>query len=155
MLIYFAAPLFCQAERDFNLKLTTQLERHGFSVFLPQRDGVELTEAFLRDKNEKERCKAIFNFDRNEILKSDIVLFVLDGRVPDEGLGVELGIAHENKFQQDQEKLLIGFFTDMRTFAQVFRLNAMVMGALDDLVSNEADLLAKLTAFRDKHKASP
>lgn len=40
-LIYFAAPLFSQAEREFNLMLTANLESIGFDIFLPQRDGVE------------------------------------------------------------------------------------------------------------------
>jgi nucleoside 2-deoxyribosyltransferase len=148
VLIYFAAPLFCQAERDFNLKLTTKLEEAGFSVFLPQRDGVELSKDFLRGKTEKEICQAIFNLDRSKILESDIVIFILDGRVPDEGLGVELGIAHENKFLKDQEKLLIGYSTDMRVFAKVFKVNAMLFGALDDLVSNENDLIEKIRTFQ-------
>jgi len=148
VLIYFAAPLFCQAERDFNLKLTTKLEEAGFSVFLPQRDGVELSKDFLRGKTEKAICQAIFNLDRSKILESDIVIFILDGRVPDEGLGVELGIAHENKFLKDQEKLLIGYSTDMRVFAKVFKVNAMLFGALDDLVSNENDLIEKIRTFQ-------
>ncbi len=37
--VYFAAPLFSQSEKDFNLKLTHVLEAHGYTVFLPQRDG--------------------------------------------------------------------------------------------------------------------
>lgn len=41
MFIYFAAPLFCQAEKAFNLQLTRKLEERGFTVFLPQRDGVD------------------------------------------------------------------------------------------------------------------
>ena len=38
MLIYFAGPLFCPAERIFNTDLTKKLEHLGFSVFLPQGD---------------------------------------------------------------------------------------------------------------------
>jgi nucleoside 2-deoxyribosyltransferase len=152
VLVYFAAPLFCQAERDFNLKLTKKLEENGFSVFLPQRDGVELSEDFLKDKSEKEICTEIFNIDRRMILEADIVLFILDGRVPDEGLGVELGIAYENKFLRGREKLLIGYSTDMRVFADIFKLNAMLFGALDDLVSHDKDLLEKVKAFRKVQK---
>ncbi len=37
--VYFASPLFSQCEKDFNLKLTEILEKHGYEVFLPQRDG--------------------------------------------------------------------------------------------------------------------
>ena len=39
--IYLAGPLFSEAERRFNLRLTHRLEALGFEVFLPQRDGVE------------------------------------------------------------------------------------------------------------------
>lgn len=48
MKIYFAAPLFCKSERDFNINLTKQLEELGYEVFLPQRDGacVELDIAY-------------------------------------------------------------------------------------------------------------
>jgi nucleoside 2-deoxyribosyltransferase len=41
MLIYLAGPLFSHAERRFNAHLAGRLEAAGFSVFLPQRDGVE------------------------------------------------------------------------------------------------------------------
>jgi hypothetical protein len=41
VLIYLAGPLFSEAERRFNLRLTQRLEALGFEVFLPQRAGVE------------------------------------------------------------------------------------------------------------------
>ena len=39
--LYFAAPLFSEAELAFNAALTAEVERLGFAVFLPQRDGVD------------------------------------------------------------------------------------------------------------------
>jgi len=147
MHIYFAAPFFCPAERDFNLKLTTKIEMLGFSVFLPQRDGVELKEELFRELSEVEICRKIFNIDRIELLKADVFLMILDGRFPDEGVCVELGIAHENKYIDNKEKLLIGFITEMRVFSEKFKLNAMLLGALDDLVNNEIDLIEKINAY--------
>lgn len=147
MLIYFAGPLFSQAERAFNTYLTTKLEHLGFQVFLPQRDGIELTEALFNELSDQERSKKIFNIDRNQILKANIFLMILDGRGQDEGTCVELGIAHENKYRNKQEKLLIGFLTDMRVFAEKFRLNAMLTGALDCIVDNEIDLFQKFEDF--------
>ena len=38
--VYLAGPLFNQAEKDFNLKITKVLEHNGYQVFLPQRDGI-------------------------------------------------------------------------------------------------------------------
>ncbi len=52
MLIYFAGPLFSEAERAFNLGLTKRLEQANFEVFLPQRDGAE------RDKPPYDRMSA-------------------------------------------------------------------------------------------------
>ena len=147
MLIYFAGPLFSQAERIFNIYLTTKLENLGFHVFLPQRDGIELSEALFHELSDQELSKKIFNIDRNQILKADIFLMILDGRGQDEGTCVELGIAHENKFARNKEKLLIGFLSDMRVFAEKFRLNAMLTGALDCIVDNEIDLMQKIEDF--------
>ena len=39
--VYFAAPLFSQSEKEYNLRITNILEEYGYEVFLPQRDGVE------------------------------------------------------------------------------------------------------------------
>ncbi len=39
--LYFAAPLFSESERAFNAALTAEIERRGFTVFLPQRDGAD------------------------------------------------------------------------------------------------------------------
>lgn len=80
--VYFAAPLFCKSERDFNCALTEILEEHGYKVFLPQRDGYEAIE--LMGMSESEKVKLIFDKDTSEILNSDVFFMVLDGRVPDD-----------------------------------------------------------------------
>ena len=97
MLIYFGAPLFCEAEKAFNLRLTDILEERGFSVFLPQRDGVESSQPPYDEMTNDERRQAIFSLDRDKVLEADIFLFILDGRVPDEGACVELGLAYGQK----------------------------------------------------------
>jgi nucleoside 2-deoxyribosyltransferase len=58
--------------------------------------------------------QTIFELDRDQLLQSDIFLFVLDGRIPDEGACVELGVAYGQKHLLQQAKLLIGLHTDMR-----------------------------------------
>ena len=87
MRIYFAGPLFCNAEQAFNAQLAAQLEGLGFSVFLPQRDGVESWNLDEENISGDDLRRKIFAVDRDEILKADIFLFVLDGRMPDEGRG--------------------------------------------------------------------
>ncbi len=91
MKIYFAAPLFCNAEKIFNEELCNKLEHIGFEVFLPQRDGAEKTIIDYKDLEKVERRQAIFKCDYEQIVSSEIFLFVLDGRIPDEGACVELG----------------------------------------------------------------
>ena len=56
--VYFAGPLFCQSEKDFNKKIAAVLEKHGYEVFLPQRDGYEAAQ--LRDHSEEEVVAKIF-----------------------------------------------------------------------------------------------
>jgi nucleoside 2-deoxyribosyltransferase len=116
MLIYFAGPLFCQGELAFNLQLTEKLESRGFRVFLPQRDGAERGLPPYNAMTSAEWRQAIFTLDRDKVLESDVLLFVLDGRVPDEGACVELGIAYAQKHLTHREVLLIGLQTDSIEF---------------------------------------
>jgi nucleoside 2-deoxyribosyltransferase len=147
VLIYFAGPLFSEAERRFNLGLTQRLEATGFEVFLPQRDGAERNRPPYDAMTPEERRRAMFRLDRSRILDSDVFLFVLDGRVPDEGACVELGIAHCQKYLQNSEKLLIGLHTDTRAAFVSTRLNPMVRVPLDYVVDDEQSLLELLAGY--------
>jgi nucleoside 2-deoxyribosyltransferase len=147
MLIYFAAPLFCQAELAFNLQLTVKLEERGFTVFLPQRDGLESSKPPYNEMTNDEQRQAIFVLDRDKILDADVFLFVLDGRVPDEGACVELGIAYGQKHLLQQDKLIIGLQTDSRAAYLGAKLNAILHGSLDYVADNEYDLIAALEEY--------
>jgi nucleoside 2-deoxyribosyltransferase len=147
VLIYLAGPLFSAAERRFNLGLTQRLEAVGFEVFLPQRDGAERDRPPYDAMTPEERRQAMFRLDRSRILDSDVFLFVLDGRVPDEGACVELGIAHCQKYLQNGEKLLIGLHTDTRAAFVGARLNPMVRVPLDYVVDDEQSLLELLAGY--------
>jgi len=118
--VYFAAPLFSQGEKDYNLLLTKILEDHGYEVFLPQRDGYLAAE--LEGKTEEELTRLIFEKDLSEVLKADIIFMVLDGRIPDEGACVELGIAYANG------KRCYGVKTDARSVEINMDLNPMIAG---------------------------
>jgi len=146
-LIYLAGPLFSEAERRFNHGLTQRLEATGFEVFLPQRDGAERNRPPYDAMTPEERRRAMFRLDRSRILDSDVFLFVLDGRVPDEGACVELGIVHCQKYLQNSEKLLIGLHTDTRAAFVSARLNPMVRLPLDYVVDDEQSLLELLAGY--------
>ena len=123
--VYFAAPLFSDAEREYNLKIVNILEKYGYEVFLPQRDGFLAPE--LEGKTEEEKTKMIFEKDRDEVLKADILFMMLDGRVPDEGACVELGIAYANG------KRCYGFKSDSRSVELDMDMNPMITGCFTKL----------------------
>ena len=147
MYIYLAGPLFCDAERAFNAQLAEKLEGRGYSVFLPQRDGVESWTLVEEKLTGDALRRKFFAVDRNEILKADVFLFILDGRVPDEGACVELGIAYTQKLIEGRDKLIIGLLTDRRSAFPEAQLNAMIEGALDSVSKNTADLISGLEAY--------
>lgn len=139
--IYFAGPLFSKAERNYNDQLCLQIEDIGFKVFLPQRDGAELDKSPYQEMTQSQRNKVIFELDVKKVIDCDIFLFVLDGRVPDEGACFELGIAYNLKVQNNSKKHIIGLHTDMRASFIDSKLNAMIEGAFDEIFTSENDLI--------------
>ena len=126
--VYFAGPLFSESEKEYNAKLTRILEDYGYEVFLPQRDGFLAAE--LEGKSEAEKTQMIFEKDLEHVLEADIVFMVLDGRVPDEGACVELGIAYAN------DKRCYGFKTDARSVEMDMDLNPMISGCFIKVFRN-------------------
>lgn len=107
--LYIAGPLFSHAELEFNEKIDIFLRNLGFETFLPQRDGYLLADLLDQYSNKQEAIDTIFYKDVEEIKNCDAVLFVLDGRVPDEGACVEVGLAYAF------DKECIGFKSDSRS----------------------------------------
>ena len=62
--IYFACPMFSQADKNYNLEIVKILEDYGYNVFLPQRDGIEAAQ--LEGKTEEELTKMIFELDAGD-----------------------------------------------------------------------------------------
>ena len=112
--------MFSKGEKDFNLEITKVLEDHGYKVFLPQRDGLEAPK--LEGKTPEEKTRMIFDKDYNEVMKADIVFMVLDGRVPDEGACVELGLGYANN------KRCYGIKSDPRSVELDMDLNPLIAG---------------------------
>lgn len=130
--IYCAGPLFNPKEREDMNSIATVLEDAGYSVFLPQRDGLELAKLLpvLIEKDiSKEEASivlnnAIFSLDVFEVIDSDGVVLNINGRVPDEGAMVEAGIAWAH------EKPVVIFKNDDRSLIQG-NCNPLVMGLAD------------------------
>ncbi|SCW65579.1 Nucleoside 2-deoxyribosyltransferase [Ruminococcaceae bacterium YRB3002] len=144
--VYFAGPLFNQGEKEFNLKLTNLLEAHGYTVFLPQRDGIEA--ALLEGKSEQEMSEMIFALDEGEVLKADILFMNLDGRAPDEGACVELGIAYANGLR------CYGVKTDTRSVEKSLDINPMITGCMTELFTyyDGDELIAALEQYLSENE---
>jgi len=144
MNFYFAGPLFCEAERRFNAELTGKIERLGYTVFLPQRDGIVQPapggQSSLQSA-EGDRSAAIFAMDRDRILATDVFFYVLDGRIPDEGAAVALGIAYASRLSGGKPSRIVGLHTDSRAAFIGARLNPMIQEPLDRIFNTEGELL--------------
>jgi nucleoside 2-deoxyribosyltransferase len=111
--VYLAAPLFSEAECDFNRKLRDEIISAGFKVFLPQEDSNNI-------KDMKDRQKIIFNKNLKGIENSDILVAVIDGADVDSGTAWEIGFAFA------KGKPLLGLRTDFRTLGIEGAVNLMI-----------------------------
>ena len=132
MKIYIAAPLFSIAEKKQNERLANILESCGHEVFLPQRDGGCFAE--LPNFVDGTSREAILH--RKDIAAlnwCDTILFVFDGRVPDEGACFELGYAYA------KGKRCVGFKTDSRSLIQGCD-NLMIVVSIETILRSENEL---------------
>jgi nucleoside 2-deoxyribosyltransferase len=111
--IYLAAPLFSEAECDFNRKLKNELHSLGFKVFLPQEDSNN-----VHDKINRQMI--IFNKNLAGIENSDILVSVIDGADVDSGTAWEIGYAFA------KGKPVIGLRTDFRSLGIEGTVNLMI-----------------------------
>jgi len=149
--IYCAGPLFNPVERQEMAVIADVLKKSGFSVFLPQEDGLEFAHLFplfvKRGIDVKLAQKllnlAIFSLDVFEIIDSRGLVLNMNGRVPDEGAMVEAGIAWTNN------KPIVIFNSDERTLIQG-NCNPLVLGLSDFEVITTYDEIP--TTFEKKFK---
>jgi nucleoside 2-deoxyribosyltransferase len=95
MRVYFAAPLFSAAERDWNATLTAALRGAGHEVFLAQ------------EQEPAGDAAGIFAKDVGGIDWADALIAIVDGADPDSGTSWEIGYAY-------QKKPIVLVRTDMR-----------------------------------------
>jgi nucleoside 2-deoxyribosyltransferase len=139
MRIYFAAPLFNAAERDWNAALAAALREAGHEVFLPQEQEAG------RD------AAGIFTGDVEGIDWAECVVAIMDGADPDSGTAWEVGYAY-------LKRPIVLVRTDMRrTASDGSAYNAMlaesatirvdaVTAPLERVAREVLDALARLAA---------
>lgn len=131
--IYLAAPLFSEAECEFNCKLRDEIKNAGFNVFLPQEDSNNI-------KDKKNRQKIIFGKNLDAIENSDIMVAVLDGTDVDSGTAWEIGYAYA------KGKPVLGLRTDFRTLGIEGTVNLMIERSIE-LCTSIPGLLDRLKAL--------
>ncbi|MGH3694867.1 MAG: nucleoside 2-deoxyribosyltransferase [Pseudonocardiaceae bacterium] len=135
MRAYIAAPLFCQAEKEFNLRVDAVARSLGLSTYLPQRDGGEAARLVRQGMDEHTVRQRLFELDCAAIAECALFVFVLDGRVPDEGGCVELGMAFA------YGKPCFGLQTDSRRFGGTDSNNLMIDYTLTGGIATSLDEL--------------
>jgi len=132
MKVYIAAPLFCEGERRFNERIDAILRDCGHETFLPQREGGCVAD--LPDMIDGvPKRKYLFRLDCEHMDWCDVILFLYDGRVPDEGACFELGYCYA------KGKRCIGYKTDARSFIDGYD-NVMLHGAPEVVLRSEDEL---------------
>lgn len=101
--IYFAAPLFTQAEWRWNAQVVCELRRLDFEVTLPQ----EIAQRMLTGE-EPFDARALFMANILGIEQADILVAVFDGADPDSGACWECGYAYK------LGRPVMGIRTDLR-----------------------------------------
>ncbi len=136
--IYLAAPLFSEAEQEFNRKLRDQIVERGFSVFLPQEDSNDTT-----DMRHDEKQSYIFNKNHKAIDNSNLIVAILDG-----GSDVDSGTAWELGYAFANNKTVLALKTDFRTLGSEGIVNLMVEVSVDALATDVSGLMDALEQHR-------
>jgi nucleoside 2-deoxyribosyltransferase len=139
MRIYFAAPLFSAAERDWNAVLAAALRAAGHEIFLPQ------------EQEPGRDAAGIFAGDVGGIDWADALLAVVDGADPDSGTSWEVGYAYGKKpivlVRTDMRRTGSGgiAYNAMLSESATIRINA-VEAPIDRVNAEVLDALARLAA---------
>ena len=134
MKVFLAAPLFSEAERDFNSKVAKRLRNRRFEVWLAQESP------FIHEGTFKEKQK-IYEEDISALKACDVVVAVLDGVEVDSGVAFEMGYAVAIG------KPVIGLKTDHRAFSKVEDVNLMLEVPLIKLCNTIEDVITELKSI--------
>ncbi|MBS7252227.1 MAG: nucleoside 2-deoxyribosyltransferase [Candidatus Freyarchaeota archaeon] len=142
MQIYLAAPLFSEAERDFNRKVARKLREAGFDVWLPQ-------ESLLVKEGTLEEKRRIYEADIKALRECDVVVAVLDG------VDVDSGVAFEIGYVVALGKPVVGLKTDHRIFSRVEDINLILEIPLRATCKTVSEVIEALKKFEDVSTRPP
>lgn len=131
--VYLAAPLFTQAEWQWNQAFAHRLEAFGLRVFLPQAKA----EPMLK-RQAKFNPKKLFDANVKGIETANVIVAILDQPDPDSGTCWECGYAYK------LGKPVLGVRTDIRQLSDAPKSSTNLM-----LDCSCYDFLKVPTARRD------
>jgi nucleoside 2-deoxyribosyltransferase len=156
--VYCAGPLFNECERQEMTSIADALVAEGYRVYLPHRDGMEfrLVLEVLVDRGWPAATAAsflhaaIFALDVYQLaIDCDVMVWNLNGRVPDEGAVSEAAIAWT------LGKPLVAFTDDVRSLI-AGRTNPLLAGLVDfQTVSRVSEIADALAAVIDASRDEP
>lgn len=126
MIIYLAAPVFSQVERQYNRRLAERLEARLMrsQVILPQDFRVGPAGAPFNDRR---HLSGIHRRCLDSLRNADVVVAILDGADVDSGVAYEVGYARA------LGKPVLGVRTDYRQ-SQIKGLNVMLAEGCSDVL---------------------
>lgn len=134
---YYAAGLFNLGERAFNREVKAVLDELGYETWFPQ-ESAGLLDDYIDDGMSLDEARhKIFKMNLRAVEECDVLVFVLDGRVPDEGACIEAGVAF------GRAKRCIGLKTDFR-IVEGGGNNLMIDGILDYRIAGSLEELREM-----------
>ena len=133
--VYLAAPLFSEAEKNFNKMISDLLTNHYFQVYLPQDVG---DDNHYRDGREH---KHIFESHVHALDSTDLLVAVIDGADADSGTSWEMGYAYHRGIP------VYAVRTDFRTVGHHELVNLMLEQS-STVVRNPLNLPEVLNSLR-------
>jgi nucleoside 2-deoxyribosyltransferase len=141
-MIYLAAPLFNPIEREFNTRLKNAIR---YPVYLPQEDGLLLTDLLSRGVDTAEAIRTIFAADLVALNSSRMLVAILNGPHVDSGVAFEIG------YFRSLSRPIIGFHTDARSELPI-GFNPMIAGALEEVAAGEDELILAIEKLYPRAK---
>ncbi|MGY3749933.1 nucleoside 2-deoxyribosyltransferase [Vagococcus acidifermentans] len=89
--IYYASPLFSNMEQQYNAHIVAKLR----SLYPQESFYVPQEQTAINDKQAYADAKMIAQYDTEQLLKSKLMLAVLDGPTIDVGVASEIGVAYQ------------------------------------------------------------
>jgi deoxyadenosine/deoxycytidine kinase/nucleoside 2-deoxyribosyltransferase len=138
-LAYCAAGPFDRDERSFAASVKAVLDDLGYETRFPQENAGSIKSNMARGMTLAEARHEVFEKNLRAVEDSDVLVFLLDGRVPDEGTCIEAGVAF------GRGKRCIGLKTDASSVDPADN-NLMIDGVLDYQIARDLDELRAMLA---------